>query len=164
MTDAASSDDRAASELLTAPGDDQVDEPAPEPEPSGGPSVLRTIIGWVAVIGGALAVALVIQSFLVQAFYIPSSSMEPAVEVGDRVLVGMGATVMDGVVVENDVVIAAGALVTPKKTLRSGFLYAGSPAREMRPLSSGEMDYFCYSANNYVNLKNQHIEALEAEL
>ena len=84
--------------------------------------------------------------------------------IGDRVLVGMGATVMDGVVVEDNVVIAAGALVTPKKTLRSGFLYAGSPAREMRPLSAGEMDYFCYSANNYVNLKNQHIEALEAEL
>jgi len=76
---------------------------------------------------------------------------------GNRVLVGMGATVMDGVVVEDDVVIAAGALVTPGKKLRSGFLYGGSPAREMRSLSSGEMDYFCYSAGNYVKLKNQHI-------
>ena len=75
----------------------------------------------------------------------------------------MGATVMDGVVVENDVVIAAGALVTPKKTLRSGFLYGGSPAREMRPLSSGEVNYFCYSANNYVKLKDQHIVQLEAQ-
>ena len=64
---------------------------------------------------------------------------------------------MDGVIVEDDVVIAAGALVTPKKTLRSGFLYGGSPAREMRPLSDAEMDYFCYSANNYVQLKDQHI-------
>lgn len=82
---------------------------------------------------------------------------------GDRVLVGMAATVMDGAVVESDVVIAAGALVTPGKRLRSGFLYAGSPARELRPLSEGEMTYFCYSANNYVNLKNQHIEALESE-
>ncbi len=82
--------------------------------------------------------------------------------IGNRVLVGMGATVMDGAVVEDDVVIAAGALVTPKKTLRSGFLYAGSPAREMRPLSDGEMNYFCYSANNYVKLKDQHISELEA--
>lgn len=81
--------------------------------------------------------------------------------VGDRVLVGMGATVMDGAVVEDDVVIAAGALVTPGKTLRSGYLYAGSPAREMRALSEKEMDYFCYSANNYVRLKDQHIEELE---
>ena len=81
--------------------------------------------------------------------------------VGDRVLVGMGAVVMDGAVVENNVVIAAGALVTPGKTLRSGYLYAGSPAREMRELSQGEMDYFVYSANNYVKLKDQHIGELE---
>lgn len=81
--------------------------------------------------------------------------------IGDRVLVGMGAIVMDAAVVENNVVIAAGALVTPGKTLRSGYLYAGSPAREMRELTQGELAYFVYSANNYVKLKNQHIEELE---
>ena len=82
--------------------------------------------------------------------------------VGDRVLVGMGATIMDGAVVEDDVVIAAGALVTPGKHLRSGYLYAGSPAREVRELSEKEMAYFCYSATNYVKLKDQHIAELEA--
>jgi carbonic anhydrase/acetyltransferase-like protein (isoleucine patch superfamily) len=82
--------------------------------------------------------------------------------VGDRVLVGMGATVMDGAVVEDDVVIAACALVTPGKRLRSGYLYAGSPAREVRALSEKEMAYFCYSANNYVKLKDRHIAELEA--
>ncbi len=82
--------------------------------------------------------------------------------VGDRVLVGMGAIVMDGAVVEDEVVIAAGALVTPGKQLRSGYLYAGSPAREMRPLSATELEYFTYSANNYVKLKDQHIAELEA--
>ena len=82
--------------------------------------------------------------------------------VGDRVLVGMGATIMDGAVIEDDVVIAAGALVTPGKRLRSGYLYAGSPAREVRELSEKEMAYFSYSANNYVKLKDQHIAELEA--
>ena len=82
---------------------------------------------------------------------------------GDRILVGMSATVMDGAVVEDDVVIGAGALVTPGKKLRSGFLYAGSPAREVRPLSAGEMAYFCYSANNYVNLKDRHIGELNTD-
>lgn len=82
--------------------------------------------------------------------------------VGDRVLVGMSATVMDGVVVEDEVVIAAGALITPGKRLRSGYLYAGSPAREMRALSDKELDYFIYSANNYVRLKDQHIAELHA--
>ena len=75
--------------------------------------------------------------------------------VGDRVLVGMGATVMDGAVVEADVVIAAGALVTSGKHLRSGYLYAGTPAREVRPLGEKEMAYFTYSAHNYVKLKDQ---------
>ncbi|MEE4145241.1 MAG: gamma carbonic anhydrase family protein [Halieaceae bacterium] len=82
--------------------------------------------------------------------------------VGDRVLVGMGATIMDGAVIEDDVVVAAGALVTPGKRLRSGYLYAGSPAREIRQLSEKEMAYFSYSANNYVKLKDQHIAELEA--
>lgn len=81
--------------------------------------------------------------------------------IGNRVLVGMGAIVMDGAIVEDDVVIAADALVTPGKRLRSGYLYAGSPARETRPLSEKEMAYFTYSANNYVQLKDRHIEALE---
>ena len=49
--------------------------------------------------------------------------------------------------------IAAGALVTPGKRLRSGYLYAGSPAREVRALSDKEMAYFCYSAGNYVRLR-----------
>jgi len=81
--------------------------------------------------------------------------------IGDRVLVGMAATVMDGAVVEDDVVIAAAALVAPGKRLRGGFLYAGTPAREVRPLDEKEMAYFTYSAENYVRLKDQHIAELE---
>jgi signal peptidase I len=71
---------------------------APDEEPVGGPppapvrpkrsrSSARTIIEWVAVIGGALVVALVIRSFFLAAFYIPSESMSPTLEKGDRVLV-----------------------------------------------------------------------------
>jgi carbonic anhydrase/acetyltransferase-like protein (isoleucine patch superfamily) len=82
--------------------------------------------------------------------------------VGNRVLVGMSATVMDGAVVGDDVVIAAGALITPGKILRSGYLYAGSPAREVRPLSEKELAYFVYSASNYVKLKDQYIAELES--
>lgn len=81
---------------------------------------------------------------------------------GNRVLVGMGSTLMDGAVVEDDVVIAAGALVTPGKRLCSGHLYAGSPAREVRALRETEMAYFCYGASHYVMLKDKHIAELEA--
>lgn len=81
---------------------------------------------------------------------------------GDRILVGMGAVLLDGAVVEDDVVIAAGALVPPGMRLESGYLYAGVPAKQRRPLSESEMSYFSYSAANYVKLKNQHIDELNA--
>lgn len=47
----------------------------------------RTIIEWAVLLGSALIIALVIKTFLFQAFYIPSESMKPTLNVGDRVLV-----------------------------------------------------------------------------
>jgi carbonic anhydrase/acetyltransferase-like protein (isoleucine patch superfamily) len=77
--------------------------------------------------------------------------------IGDRVLVGMGAVLMDGVTVESDVVIGAGSLVTPGKTLESGGLYVGSPAKRVRDLRQEELDFLAYSAQHYVKLKNLHL-------
>ena len=48
---------------------------------------LRSGIEWAAVVIGALVVALIVKTFLFQAFYIPSASMEPTLSEGDRVLV-----------------------------------------------------------------------------
>jgi carbonic anhydrase/acetyltransferase-like protein (isoleucine patch superfamily) len=75
----------------------------------------------------------------------------------DRVLVGMGAIVMDGVHIESEVIVAAGALVPPGKRLESGYVYSGSPAQKSRPLRDGEKDFFCKQATNYVLLKNEYI-------
>jgi signal peptidase I len=50
-------------------------------------SVLRNVVEWVTILGGALVVALVVTRFLIQAFFIPSLSMFPALAEGDRVLV-----------------------------------------------------------------------------
>jgi signal peptidase I len=66
------------------------DEPVPAAAPSGGrtkPSGLRNAIEWVTIIAGALIVAFVVKTFLVQAFYIPSGSMLPTLQEQDRVLV-----------------------------------------------------------------------------
>jgi signal peptidase I len=60
---------------------------ASEDETTAKPDRLRSAVEWVAVVVGALVVALVVKTFLFQAFYIPSGSMEPTLEKGDRVLV-----------------------------------------------------------------------------
>jgi carbonic anhydrase/acetyltransferase-like protein (isoleucine patch superfamily) len=77
--------------------------------------------------------------------------------IGNRVLVGMGSIVMDGVTIEDEVVVGAGSLVPPGKHLESGYLYVGSPAKPVRPLTDKERSYFRYSADNYVRLKDQHL-------
>jgi carbonic anhydrase/acetyltransferase-like protein (isoleucine patch superfamily) len=69
----------------------------------------------------------------------------------------MGAIVMDGVVVEDEVMIGAGSLVAPGKRLDSGYLYVGSPARPVRPLKPEEREYLRVSRDGYVRLKNRYL-------
>ena len=78
-------------------------------------------------------------------------------KVGNRILIGMGSIVMDGAVVDDDVIIGAGSLVPPGKRLESGFLYVGSPVKQVRPLTDKERAFFTYSAANYVKLKDLHL-------
>lgn len=77
--------------------------------------------------------------------------------IGDRVLVGMGSILLDGVVVEDDVMIGAGSLVPQHKRLESGFLYLGSPVKQIRPLKEAELEGLRYSANNYVKWKGDYL-------
>ncbi|MCO4321190.1 gamma carbonic anhydrase family protein [Aliidiomarina quisquiliarum] len=76
---------------------------------------------------------------------------------GNRILVGMAAVIMDGAVVGDDVIIGGGALIAPGKVLESGYLYVGSPARRMRALTDSEKAFLKESAANYVVLKNDYV-------
>jgi carbonic anhydrase/acetyltransferase-like protein (isoleucine patch superfamily) len=76
---------------------------------------------------------------------------------GDRILVGMGAIIMDGATVESDVFIGAGSLVPPNKLLKSGYLYVGNPVKQVRLLKQSETDFLKESALNYVDLKNDYL-------
>jgi len=62
---------------------DTVLGPPPEPKASG----FRGAVEWIVILVGALLVAFVVKTFLLQAFYIPSASMESTLNIGDRVLV-----------------------------------------------------------------------------
>ena len=76
--------------------------------------------------------------------------------IGDRCLIGMGSIVMDGAVIESGAMLAAGSLVSPGKRLEGGYLWRGSPARRVRPLSDEEREYLEYSAVQYARLKDRH--------
>lgn len=77
--------------------------------------------------------------------------------VGNRVLVGMCSILLDGVVIEDDVMIGAGSLVPQHKRLESGYLYLGSPVKQIRPLKASELEGLKYSANNYVKWKDDYL-------
>ena len=70
----------------------------------------------------------------------------------DSCYIGMRATVMDGAVVEEGAMVAAGALVTPRKRVPSGQLWAGSPAKLMRELNTDELEYMTDTARHYARL------------
>jgi carbonic anhydrase/acetyltransferase-like protein (isoleucine patch superfamily) len=77
--------------------------------------------------------------------------------IGNQVLIGMGAIIMDGAILADQIVIGAGALVAPGKKLNSGYLYMGQPAKAVRKLTSAELNNLAYSAAHYVRLKNNYL-------
>ncbi len=76
-------------------------------------------------------------------------SLLHACTIMDRAFVGMGAIVMDEAVIETNAMLAAGAMLTPGKRIKSGELWAGSPAKFWRFLTQEEIDFFPISADNY---------------
>jgi len=75
-------------------------------------------------------------------------------QIEDNVLIGMGAIVLDDVVVPSNTIIAAGAVVTSGTILEPGFIYAGTPARKLKPISprAGQI-YIEGTAAAYVEYK-----------
>jgi carbonic anhydrase/acetyltransferase-like protein (isoleucine patch superfamily) len=80
-----------------------------------------------------------------------------ACRIGDAALVGMGAIVLDGAVVESQGFVGAGALVAPGKVVGSREMWLGNPARRVRMLSDAEVEGLFYSAAHYVRLKDEYL-------
>lgn len=66
-----------------------------------------------------------------------------------NVLIGMGAIVMDNVVVEEFCIVAAGAIVLENTICESGFLYAGIPAKKIKPLTEAQIELLKKLPDNY---------------
>lgn len=74
----------------------------------------------------------------------------------NNILVGMSTTILDNVIVEDNVMIGAGSLVPPNKHLESGYLYLGNPVKQIRKLTDDEIKFLHYSATHYVQVANEH--------
>ena len=68
----------------------------------------------------------------------------------DRVLVGMGAIIMDHAVVEEYVIIAAGTVILEHTVCESGYLYAGVPARKIKPITAEQRKMLDELPDRYV--------------
>ncbi|HFD11945.1 MAG TPA: gamma carbonic anhydrase family protein [Crenotrichaceae bacterium] len=87
-----------------------------------------------------------------------------ACSVGNHCLIGIGAIVMDGAVIQDNVILGAGGLVAPGKQLESGFLYVGAPARKIRELTKDELEFLDYSAKQYIQLKDSYLKQLDSQI
>lgn len=83
-----------------------------------------------------------------------------ACTVEDACLIGMHATLLDGVRVGKHGMIGAGAMVSPGKQVGPGELWVGNPARCVRKLGDAEIEKLYYSAQQYVQLKNRYLGAI----
>ncbi|MEZ4771752.1 MAG: gamma carbonic anhydrase family protein [Bacteroidia bacterium] len=77
----------------------------------------------------------------------------------DEVLIGMGAIVLDEAVVPTHTIVAAGALVPQGSKLESGFLYAGIPAKKIKPLTPQQIDMIRLGAAHYIENGKAHRES-----
>lgn len=75
----------------------------------------------------------------------------------DACLIGMGATVLDGATIRKNGFVGAGAVIPPGKTVESGELWLGNPAKCVRKLSEKEIEQLYYSAQHYIRLKDKYL-------
>lgn len=68
----------------------------------------------------------------------------------DHVLIGMGAIVMDNVIVNEYCIIAAGSVVLENTICESGYLYAGTPAKKIKEITTEQRELLNKLPNNYI--------------
>ncbi len=79
-----------------------------------------------------------------------------ACNIGNNVLIGMGAIILDGSEIGDNTIIAAGSLVPPGKKIPSGVLAMGSPVKVVRELTEEEKKGLVNSAEIYIEFARNH--------
>ena len=78
--------------------------------------------------------------------------------IGNNVLIGMGAIILDGAVIEDYCIIGAGALVTQNKVIEAGSLCFGNPAKVVRKISEEEKLSIVENAKEYVEEAKEQLK------
>ena len=86
-----------------------------------------------------------------------------ACSIGDRVLIGMGAIILDSAEIGPDCIIGAQALVTKGSKILPGSLVIGSPAKVHRSLTNLEITSIALLADKYVNVAAYHRDRLNQQ-
>jgi carbonic anhydrase/acetyltransferase-like protein (isoleucine patch superfamily) len=85
-----------------------------------------------------------------------------ACNIEDKAFVGMGSIVLDQCTIETHGMLAGGAMLTPGKTVPSGQMWGGRPAKFMRALSEEEMAGFDWSFNSYAERAGEYRDEFAA--
>ncbi|MBU1535670.1 gamma carbonic anhydrase family protein [Myxococcota bacterium] len=80
--------------------------------------------------------------------------------IGDNCLIGIGATILDGVEIGDNCLVAAGALVPPGKKYPPGSFIIGSPAVVKRPLTPEEVKVYGEFFHHYLKLKEGYLSGM----
>jgi carbonic anhydrase/acetyltransferase-like protein (isoleucine patch superfamily) len=78
-------------------------------------------------------------------------------KVGNRCLIGMGATLLSNTKLGDDVFIAAGAVVPPNLEVPDGMMVMGVPGKIVRPVSEKERQYMRWLAAHYVEVAEKYV-------
>ena len=74
----------------------------------------------------------------------------------EHVLVGMGAIIMDHAIVQKNSIVAAGAVVLENSIVESGYVYAGVPAKKIKPISDEQKKLLDELPDRYVMYASWH--------
>jgi carbonic anhydrase/acetyltransferase-like protein (isoleucine patch superfamily) len=79
--------------------------------------------------------------------------------IGNRVLVGMGSILLDGSVIEEECIVAAGSLVSPGTRIPAGSMAMGRPARVVRQLKDRDLEWVREAGRLYVQYSRTFLSA-----
>jgi len=86
------------------------------------------------------------------------SAVLHACTVEDDAFIGIQACVMDDCLVERGAMVAAGALVTPGKIVKTNEVWAGRPAKKLRDINEGDLEFFEINRERYKRLAQEYLQ------